>query len=124
MRTRIVLAICLSLLLLSAGGCTTTHVWSGSDAAGIATEVRLGDEAQIRLTDGSEVAFVVTEITPETIRGAGISVRFEDIESMRAERDNPGATAILITAMIGLAVAIGEVIEFSEAFGDAVSGSN
>ncbi len=121
---RTLIVVTLACVSFATSGCTTTHVWSAADAASIPAKTQIGDEAKIRLRDGSELAFVVSEITQDSVSGAGLTVNYADIESMRVERDNPGATTLLVIGMVGAVAITLDVIDTTEDLVEAFAPSS
>lgn len=79
----IAIAICLSLLF---SGCTSTRFHSPSQGANLAAEVRVGDQINCRLTDGTQKAFTVIAMEPATLVGESVRVPVADISTIEVTR--------------------------------------
>ena len=81
-RTLVIILMISSLL----NACTSYQPITGTSPENLTATLEAGDRIEITRTDGSEVAMVIDEITPEGISGDETFVSFDEISQVQVRR--------------------------------------
>ena len=103
----IAVVVCLSCLF---SGCTSTQFRSAAQGANLPAEVRVGDQVNCQMSDGTQKAFVVTAVEPATLVGENLRVPIADIQSIEVTRFDGTKTIKETAKFVGGVVLVTGVI--------------
>lgn len=91
----------LSLLF---SGCTSTRLHHPSAGANLLAEVRVGDQINCRMNDGTDKAFTITAVEPAALVGEAGRVPLADISFLEVTRFDGKKTILQTGKVVGAVV--------------------
>jgi hypothetical protein len=86
---KLFVAVLLSLSLIA---CTTTRAVAARDVRSGQVQIDAGDRVRVQRTDGSVLAFRVSAVTPDGLRGPDLAVGWDEIAELEVTEFSAGKT--------------------------------
>jgi hypothetical protein len=110
-RTLVATAVGLGVLL---SGCTTLRNVPLPVSPGDPVAVRIGDQVTAQRRDGTVLAFQVTNVGPDALKGRGVTVRYADLTTLRAKHVSAWRTGGLVAgSVVGVVLVVGALGGFA-----------
>lgn len=112
------LRVVLMLFVMLLAGCRTVQTVDHEKWSALPGTVEAGDRVEVTTRDGRVQTFVVTEVAPDALVGAGVRIPREDISQLRVHAVHKGRTFGAAFGGAGLAL----LLVLGAAFASVIGG--